>query len=77
MRVDAGTSFKGRDVQVQQWTGGRWTTVAKQALNGRSETVFAASALPGGTSTLRVAMSVNQAGVGYLGSTSDSFVYQR
>jgi hypothetical protein len=77
VRVEAAREFKGRDVQVQQLTGATWTTVAKQALNGRSGTVFPASALPGGTSTLRVAMSVNQAGVGYLGAISDSFVYQR
>jgi hypothetical protein len=62
---------------VQKLTDGTWTTIAKQALNRRSETVFPVSMLPGGTSTLRVAMSVNQAGVGYLGAMSNSFVYQR
>ncbi len=77
VHVEAAKSFDGQDVQVQQLTGGTWTTVAKQTLNGRSETVFPAASLPGGTSTLRVAMSVNQAGVGYLGAMSDSFVYQR
>jgi hypothetical protein len=77
VHVDAGRSFKGRDVQVQKLTDGTWTTIAKQALNRRSETVFPVSMLPGGTSTLRVAMSVNQAGVGYLGAMSNSFVYQR
>ncbi len=75
--VSAGGSLQGRSVQVQQLSEGQWRTVAKQTLNSRSEAVFPASVLPGGTSTLRIAMSVNQAGAGYLGAFSRTFVYQR
>jgi len=75
--VGAGRSLAGRFVQVQQLTEGQWHTVAKMKLNGRSEATFAAAKLPGGTSTLRIAMSVNQAGTGLLGAFSRTFVYQR
>ena len=76
-QVVAGTSLEGRSVKLQQLTDGQWRTVAKRSLDGRSQAVFPAAALPGGTSTLRIAMSVNQAGTGYLGAFSKAFVYQR
>jgi hypothetical protein len=76
-QVTAGTSFKGSAVQVQRLTEGKWLTIAKRPLNGRSVAVFPVTTLPGGTSTLRVAISVNQAGPGYLGAFGPSFVYQR
>ena len=75
--VDAGRSLKGRDVQVQQLVEGQWKTVAKMPLNGGNEAIFSADQLPGGTSQLRIAMSVNQAGAGYMGAFSEPFVYQR
>ena len=75
--MDAGRSLQGRSVQVQQLTEGQWRTVARLPLNRRSDAIFPASKLPGGTSTLRIAMSVNQAGAGYLGAFSRPFVYQR
>jgi hypothetical protein len=75
--IGAGRSMVGRDVQVQQLTEGQWHTVAKTFLNRNSEAVFPPSALPGGLSTLRIAMSVNQAGTGYLGAFSRTFTYQR
>jgi len=73
----AGTSFHGSAVQVQRLTEGKWLTIAKLPLNAHSIAVFPAKTLPGGTSTLRIAMSVNQAGPGYLGAVSPTFVYQR
>jgi hypothetical protein len=75
--VDAGRSLKGRDVQVQQLVEGQWKTLAKLPLNRDNEATFTAAQLPGGSSTLRLAMSVNQAGTGYLGAFSEPFVYQR
>src|SRR5262249_5174863 len=65
--VSAGaTSFAGKQVQFQRQSGSRWVTVKRQRLNGNSTTIFPASLLPKGRQTVRVAMSVNQAGPGYL-----------
>jgi len=75
--VTAGKTFEGSDVQLQQLVEGQWKTIAKQALDPDSTTVFPVTSLPGGTSTMRVAMSVNQAGAGYLAGFSRTFVYQR
>jgi hypothetical protein len=75
--VGAGKSLRGEDVQVQRLVEGQWQTILKHALNRNNEAVFPVSSLPGGTSTLRIAMSVNQAGAGYLGGFSRTFVYQR
>ena len=75
--VGAGRSLVGRAVQVQQLVEGQWHTIAKARLNRNSEATFPAAKLPGGTSTLRIAMSVNQAGTGLLGAFSRTFVYQR
>jgi hypothetical protein len=75
--VGAGRSLAGRDVQVQQLVEGQWQTIAKAKLNVSSDAIFPAAKLPGGTSTLRIAMSVNQAGGGLLGAFSRTFVYQR
>ena len=49
---------------------GNWVTVKRTRLNANSTALFSASLLPDGTSTIRVAMSVNQAGPGYLGGFS-------
>ena len=62
---------------MQQLVEGQWKTVAKMPLNRSNEAIFSAAKLPGGTSTLRIAMSVNQAGTGYMGAFSEPFVYQR
>jgi len=75
--VAAGRSLAGRHVQVQQLVEGQWKTVAKLPLNQANEAIFTASMLPGGASTLRLAMSVNQAGSGYMGAFGEPFVYQR
>jgi hypothetical protein len=68
-------SFAGRTVQLQRRTAGRWRTIARLRLNRRSSAVF--RTLPRGTSTLRVAMSVNQAGPGYLAGFSRTLVVRR
>ena len=69
--VAAAVGFKGRLVKLQRLiAGGVWQTVAQQPLDYRSSTVFT-QALPSGTT--RIAISVNEAGPGYLGSTSPPF----
>src|SRR5262249_52560210 len=68
-RVTGVTSFRGRLVQLQRRVAGRWVTVARARLNSLSGATFARG-LPKGRSTIRVAMSVNQAGAGYLGGKS-------
>lgn len=77
-RVVAAKSFKGKTVQLQRLLpGNRWRTVARAKLNAKSSAVFSASSLPRGTSLVRVAMSVNQAGKGYLGAFSRTLTYKR
>jgi hypothetical protein len=76
-RVFAETTFAGRRVQLQRRTvAGRWVTVKRARLNRRSAAILRVI-LPRGTSRVRVAMSVNQAGAGYLGGFSRTIVYRR
>ena len=76
-RVVGARSFAFRLVQLQRLSPvGRWVTVKRVRLNGRAAKVFPA-ALPKGDSTLRIAMSVNQAGSGYLAGISRTIVYHR
>jgi hypothetical protein len=76
-RVVASHKFAFRFVQLQRRTVfGRWVTVKRVHLNGKSTSTFRAT-LPKGRSTLRIAMSVNQAGVGYLAGISRTIVYRR
>jgi hypothetical protein len=68
--VVAARSLVGRRVQLQRHRlDGSWVTVALTRLNSRSTAVFQPK-LPRGRSTLRVALSVNQAGGGYLAGFS-------
>jgi hypothetical protein len=77
VRVSPARSFAARFVKLQRRAAsGRWITVTRVRLNGRSSKIFRAS-LPRGTSRLRVAMSVNQAGAGYLGGFSRIIVVRR
>jgi hypothetical protein len=77
-RVVAGSSFRGKQVQLQVLQpGNRWKTVAKARLNDRSAATFAPTTLPQGSSSVRIAMSVNQAGAGYLGAFSRTISYRR
>ena len=56
-------------------------TIKRLRLTKRSTALFRPvtfrAALPKGASTLRVAMSVNQAGAGYLGGFSRTIVFRR
>ncbi len=69
-RVVAARSFAGLTVQLQRHRlNGSWLTIARARLNSNSTAVFRPK-LKRGRSTLRVAISVNQAGGGYLGGFS-------
>jgi len=68
-RVIAGHRFAHRIVQLQRRKNGRWVTIKRVRLGIRSRAEFRAT-LPKGSSTLRIAFSVNQAGAGYLGGSS-------
>jgi len=59
-------------VQLQRRTSSGWQTIAKRPLHGSAATFLVS--LP--TGLVRVAMSVNQAGAGYLGTTSHTLVYR-
>ena len=67
----AGRSFAGRAVQLQRLNGltGQWVTLRKVLLNSKSSARVVYT-LPKGLSRLRVTMSVNQAGAGFLGAIS-------
>jgi hypothetical protein len=76
-RVVGARSFAGRFVQLQRRTAaGRWVTIKRVRLNRRSAALVRA-VVPRGASTLRIAMSVNQAGEGYLAGFSRTIVYRR
>ena len=73
-RVTAAAAFRGRLVELQQLRGGTtWRTVARRELRPNSTATFNL-ALP--RMTIRVAMSVNQAGAGYLGTASHPLLYR-
>ena len=77
VRVNAGRGFPHRVVQLQRRTAaGRWLTIKRIRLGVRSRAEFTA-VLPHGRSVLRMAFSVNQAGVGYLGGISRTIVVSR
>jgi plastocyanin len=68
-RVYAGRSMAAKTVQVQTVSRfGQWVTIKRVSLGPRSTARFSLS-LARGPHLLRVVMSVNQAGVGYLGAT--------
>ena len=70
-------SFAGRYVQFQRRSSlGQWVTIKRVRLNTSSAAVFRATP-PRGTSSLRIAFSVNQAGAGYLAGISRTIVYHR
>lgn len=69
-RVFAGRSMEAKAVQVQVLSPyGQWVTVKRVRLNSLSVARFSLT-LTRGVRRLRIAMSVNQAGVGYLGALS-------
>jgi plastocyanin len=76
----AGASFAGRSVQLQRLnaTTGQWVTLKKVMLNSKSSArVLLSSKLPKGLNQLRVTMSVNQAGAGFLGAISPTVKYRQ
>jgi len=64
-------SFNGKAVQLQRLNTatGQWVTLKKVFLNSRSSARVIVK-LPKGLNQLRVTMSVNQAGAGFLGAIS-------
>jgi hypothetical protein len=73
VKVHAAHHFRGRTVQLQTRSGSHWTTIARKPLNRAAMALFTP---PQRNGTLRVAMSVNQAGVGYLGAASHALRYR-
>jgi hypothetical protein len=63
----------GRSVQLQRLIGSSWQTIDKHRLSSTSTTTFATGLTP--NAKLRVAMSINQAGAGYVGSVSHAITY--
>ena len=76
VKVAAGRSFAGRLVQLQRLSNGRWSTIRRVRLGPRSRAELHVS-LPKGRSTVRIALSVNQAGAGFLGGTSRAITVKR
>ncbi len=76
-RVYAGRSMERKQVQLQRLSRfGQWVTIKRVSLDRNSRARFRA-ALPFGVSRLRIAMSVNQAGAGYLGAFSREITFRR
>lgn len=76
VHVTGGRSFAHRVVQLQRRVGARWVTVKRARLGSRSRVELRA-VLPRGSSTVRIAFSVNQAGAGFLGGTSRALTVTR
>jgi len=76
-RVYAGRSMAGKSVQIQRLSAfGQWVTLKQFRLDASSRAAFRVL-LPRGLSHLRIAMSVNQAGVGYLAGFSQEITFRR
>lgn len=78
VHVSGGHSFAGRSVQLQRLNPvtGQWVTLKKVQLNARSSARVALT-LPKGVSKLRLTMSVNQAGAGYLGVIGPAVTWRK
>jgi plastocyanin len=69
--------FSRRSVQVQRLNSfGQWVTLKRVALNSQGAQRFKVT-LPKGLNRLRIAMSVNQAGAGYLGALSKTITWRK
>ena len=76
-RVYAGRSMARKQVQLQRLSQfGQWVTIKRVSLDLSSRARFRAT-LPLGLSRLRIALSVNQAGVGYLAAFSREITWRR
>jgi plastocyanin len=68
--------FARRSVQIQRFNSfGQWVTLKRVALNSSGAQRFKVK-LPKGVNRLRIAMSVNQAGAGYLGAFSKTITWR-
>jgi plastocyanin len=78
LRADGGHSFAGKAVQFQRLNGatGQWVTLKKVILSAKSSARLVYR-LPKGMNHLRVTMSVNQAGAGFLGAISSTINYRQ
>lgn len=75
--VTAGRSFAHRYVKLQRLSAlGQWVTLGVRQLSLSSTATFHPK-LPKGISKLRVSISVNQAGSGFLGGASRTISYRR
>jgi plastocyanin len=75
--VQSGASHAGRSVLAQRLSRfGQWVTLKKVRLGGKSSAVFRLR-LPKGKSQIRTAMSINQAGAGYLDGYSPTITVRR
>jgi plastocyanin len=75
--VQSGVSHARHAVLAQRLSRfGQWVTLKKVRLGGKSSAVFRLT-LPKGRSRIRVAMSVNQAGAGYLDGYSPTITVRR
>jgi plastocyanin len=74
----AGVSFHGKAVQFQRYntSTGQWVTLKKVILNTKSSAKLLYK-LPKGLNQLRLTMSVNQAGAGFLGAISPTVKYRQ
>jgi plastocyanin len=74
-----GRSFAGRAVQLQRLNAatGQWVTVRKPLLGSKSSVRISNLKLPKGVNRLRVTMSVNQAGAGFLGTISPTVTWRQ
>ena len=78
VHASAARSFAGRSVQIQRLNAatGQWVTLRKVMLGARSSARVVLT-LPKGINRLRVTMSVNQAGAGYLGVIGPTIVWRQ
>ena len=76
-RVYAGRSMARKQIQLQRLSAfGQWVTIKRVFLDLNSRARFEAT-LPCGANRLRIAMSVNQSGAGYLGAFSRETTWRR
>jgi plastocyanin len=77
VKVKTNHSLQGRKVYVQRFTKfGQWV-IMKRVILGRSSQRLFYLRLPRGTYTLRIFMSYNQVGAGYLDGYSRTVIFRR
>ncbi|MBA2475430.1 MAG: cupredoxin domain-containing protein [Actinobacteria bacterium] len=77
-RVTGGSSYAGKSVYLQRLSSlGQWVNIKKVTLNLYGSKRFFAPTLPKGLSRVRIFMTVNQAGAGYLSSMSGTWSLTR